>query len=315
MVKQAVLTDKRRMRLVLRFSRGDLMRVKIVLSLLVSAILLTLVGSVNAITWGQPDGTGHPNVVAILFQRPDGFYSCTGTLLTPYVVLTAGHCTEEAGTVNIATWVRNDPDIDATLDNELFQPPYNGDVFAWLAGEWTSGDAVPHPNYNDYAQFPNTYDVGLILLDEPIYVAEYGALPTLGQFDYLSTAKGSVKDRRAVIVGYGLQGKIPAFAGDDWVRYVGQTSVINTGQSNQAGYQNLVFSNNPGKGTGPGGTCSGDSGGPAFWVNPATGQETNIVMAVNSYSITPNCNGTDYQFRTDIADALNFITPYLTYHP
>jgi hypothetical protein len=109
-----------------------------------------------------------------------------------------------------------------------------------------------------------------------------------------------------------LQGRIPAFAGDDWERYVARTTVINTGQSRNAGYQNFVFTNNPGNGTGPGGTCSGDSGGPAFWVNPATGQETNIVMAVNSYSVTPNCNGNDYQFRTDIADALDFVTRYLS---
>ena len=288
------------------------MKVKFVLSLLLSVIFLTIVGSVSAVTWGQPDGDGHPNVVAILFKRPDGYYSCTGTLLTPYVVLTAGHCTEEAGAVNIGTWVRNDPDIDAALDAEL--PNYDT-IPEWLDAEWVSGQAVPHPQYNDYALFPLTYDIGLVLLDEPIYVAEYGTLPTLGQFDYLRTARGSAKDRRAVVVGYGLQGKIPAFAGDDWVRYVGQTTVINTGQSNNAGYQNFVFSNNPGNGTGPGGTCSGDSGGPAFWVNPATGQETNVVMAVNSYSITPNCNGNDYQFRTDIADALNFVTPYLSYMP
>jgi hypothetical protein len=281
---------------------------RLVLLLILAVMLATMAGSVSAITWGQPDGEGHPNVVAILFQRPDGLYSCTGTLLTPYVVLTAGHCTEEAGQVNINTWVRNDPDIDAVIAAEL---PYPGGTLAWLNDTWSSGTAVPHPQYNDYALFPNTYDIGVVLLDEPIYVAEYGELPNLGQFDYLRTARGAARDRQAVIVGYGLQGRIPSFAGDDWVRYVGRTTVINTGQSGQAGYQNFVFSNNPGTGTGPGGTCSGDSGGPAFWVNPATGQETNIVMAVNSYSVTPNCNGNDYQFRTDIADALDFVTPYL----
>ena len=283
---------------------------KVVLLLILAVMLAAMAGSVSAITWGQPDGEGHPNVVAILFERPDGLYSCTGTLLSPTVVLTAGHCTEEAGQVNINTWVRNDPDIDAVIAAEL-AGGYPGGVFAWLDDTWSSGTAVPHPQYNDYALFPNTYDIGVILLDEPIYVAEYGELPTLGQFDYLRTARGAARDRQAVIVGYGLQGRIPAFAGDDWVRYVGRTTVINTGQSGNAGYQNFVFSNNPGKGTGPGGTCSGDSGGPAFWVNPATGQETNTVMAVNSYSVTPNCNGNDYQFRTDIADALDFVTPYL----
>jgi hypothetical protein len=153
----------------------------------------------------------------------------------------------------------------------------------------------------------------LVLLSSPIYVAKYGAMPSLGQFDYLNTSVGSTVDRRAIIVGYGLQGKIPAFAGDDWERYVGETTVINSGDSNVSGYQNFVFSNDPGNGTGGSGTCSGDSGGPAFWVNPNTHQETNVVMAVNSYGIAPKCNGNDYQFRTDIADALNFVTPYLSY--
>ncbi len=285
---------------------------KAVLLLLLSVMLVTLVSSVHAITWGQPDGEGHPNVVAIIFQRPDGLYSCTGTLLTEYVVLTAGHCTEEGGVPNIRTWVRNDPDIDAAIAAEL--PNYPG-ALAWLNDTWISGEAVPHPEYNDYALFPQTYDIGLVLLDEALVVDEYGELPELGQFEYLRTARGATRDRRAVVVGYGLQGRIPAFAGDDWERYVAQTTVINTGQSGNAGYQNLVFSNNPGKGTGPGGTCSGDSGGPAFWVDPATGQETNVVMAVNSYGIAPKCNGNDYQFRTDIADALDFVTPYLDYVP
>jgi hypothetical protein len=282
---------------------------KVFLLSVISVVFLATIGSVSAITWGQPDGNGHPNVVSIIFRRPDGFYSCTGTLLSPSVVLTAGHCTEEAGVVNSGTWVRNDADIDAAFAAER---PLYPNTLAWLNEEWTPGQAVPHPQYNDYALFPTTYDIGLVLLSAPINVSQYGALPSLGQFDYLRTARGAASGRQAVIVGYGLQGRIPAFAGDDWERYVARTTVINTGQSRNAGYQNFVFTNNPGNGTGPGGTCSGDSGGPAFWVNPATGQETNIVMAVNSYSVTPNCNGNDYQFRTDIADALDFVTRYLS---
>lgn len=38
-------------------------------------------------------------------------------------------------------------------------------------------------------------------------------------------------------------------------------------------------------------------------------------MAVNSYSVTPQCNGTDYQFRTDIETALEFVMPYLAWEP
>jgi hypothetical protein len=285
---------------------------RLTLILTLGILLLAVVGTVGAITWGQPDGTGHPNVVGIIFRQPDGFYSCTGTLLTPYVVLTAGHCTESAGVVNLGTWVRNDPNIDMAFAAE--RPGYPSTT-AWLNATWVRGQAVPHPQYADYALFPQTYDIGVVLLSAPINVTQYGALPTLGQFDYLRTARGAARDRRAVVVGYGLQGRIPAFASDIWERWVGETTVIGTGQSATSGYQNFVFTNNPGRGNGVGGTCSGDSGGPAFWVNPATGQETNVVMAVNSYSITPQCNGNDYQFRTDIADALNFVTPYLSHRP
>lgn len=281
------------------------------LALAMSAV--AAVSPAQAITWGQPDGNEHPHVVALLFERADGYYSCTGTLLTPYVVLTAGHCTEEGGVVNLATYVRNDPDIDQAIASEL---PSYASLQAWLDTTWTSGQAVPHPQYADYAAFPDTYDVGVVLLSEPIFVAEYGQLPAEGQFDFLRTARGPIGERSAVVVGYGLQGRIPSFAGDDWVRYQAVSSVANLEKGKGVlGEQNFQFTNNPGKGSGSGGTCSGDSGGPAFWIDPATGAETNIVMAVNSYSITPNCNGTDYQFRTDIEAAQDFVTPYLSWEP
>jgi hypothetical protein len=277
--------------------------------------LVILAVPAQAITWGEYDGNDHPNVVTLLFvQNGEGFFSCTGTLLTPYVVLTAGHCTEGAGSVNDVTFVRNDPDIDAAIVSELLGI-YGGDVGAWLTNTWVQGQAVPHPQFDDYAEFPDTYDVGLVLLQEPIYVNEYGALPTLRQFDFLLTARGPISKRKAAIVGYGLQGRIPPFAGGEYKRYKGESSIANLGHGAVLGGQNFQFTNNPGLGSGSGGTCSGDSGGPAFWIDPVTGQETNIVMAVNSYGIAPLCNGTDYQFRTDIETALEFIGLYLGWTP
>jgi len=267
----------------------------------------------SAITWGAPDNDDHPNVVALLFvQNGVGFFSCTGTLLTPYVVLTAGHCTEGGGQVNSLTYVRNDADIDAAIANELGGYP---SVTSWLDATWVKGQAVPHPNYDDYAEFPDTYDIGLVLLEQPVYVSEYGAMPLPDQFDYLRKARGAIGDRQARIVGYGLQGRIPAFAGDDFVRYAATSAVTGLVNGNTIGDQNFKFTNNPGQGCGSGGTCSGDSGGPALYIDPSTGEETNVVMAVNSYGIAPNCNGNDYQFRTDIDDAQSFVIPYLTWTP
>lgn len=266
-----------------------------------------------AITWGAPDDDGHPNVVALLFvQNGVGFFSCSGTLLTPYVVLTAGHCTEGAGEVNSVTYVRNAPDIDAAFAAE--RPGYPSTT-AWLNATWVRGQAVPHPQYNDFADFPNTFDIGVILLEQPITVAQYGMLPTLRQFDFLRKARGSIGSRQARIVGYGLQGRIPPFAGDDFVRYAATSAVTGLAAGDTIGVQNFKFTNNPGKGSGSGGTCSGDSGGPAFWIDPLTGAETSIVMAVNSYGIAPQCNGNDYQFRTDIEAAQDFVIPYLNFVP
>ena len=68
------------------------------------AALLTLVGSSGAITGGQLDGNGHPNVAMIVFYQPDGRFRCSATLVSPTVLVTAAHCTDGVRGKVIATF-------------------------------------------------------------------------------------------------------------------------------------------------------------------------------------------------------------------
>jgi hypothetical protein len=264
-------------------------------ALCASAALMAAAPAAEAVTFGVPDGTGHPHVVNLLFRQGPYLYSCSGTLMSPTVVMTAGHCTEEGGVANPNTWVTADPVIDI--------PPSgcHGDVACFntymdnLPG-WHKGTANPHPNYDDFSQFPATFDVGIIVLDTPMQAATYGTLPPLG---FLETIK-KAKDDNFTVVGYGLQGYNPHWYSEIWARYVGTVKLVTTNSAYNGGYS-AKFTNNPGTG---GGTCYGDSGGPIFY------KDTNVVVAIVSFGITP-CIGIDFNFRTDIQTTQDFVDSFL----
>ena len=70
----------------------------------------------------------------------------------------------------------------------------------------------------------------------------------------------------------------------------------------------IVFSNNNGS-KHRGGTCSGDSGG-SFFVN-----DTNQIVAVNSFGVPPNCTGNDGAYRIDQPDDIAWLTAVLAGTP
>ena len=277
----------------------------------------------SAITWGSPDEGDHPQVVMLLFEQGEGeFYTCTGTLLSATIVLTAGHCTEGGGETNLNTWVR-DNDADGgpfSLGQEIAAfgcigvPDFAQCVrdYADQSGYWTPAEVHPHPQFDDYAAFPNTFDVGVAVLGAPIVASVYGVLPALGELDRILKRKGSNSQRLVRLVGYGSQGTIPAFIdppGSE--RFAGTATMQSIERNALTGTQSVQLSNNPGIGNGVGGTCFGDSGGPAFIIDPASGQETAVVGSITSFGYSGQCAGRDFNFRMDIGTALDFVRPFL----
>ena len=86
-----------------------------------------------AITGGELDGEGHPNV-GLLIADVDGepAWSCTGTLIAPRVFLTAGHCVGDGATA-ARVWFASDV---------AEVPDYPGGGVVALEGV-----SVPHPDY------------------------------------------------------------------------------------------------------------------------------------------------------------------------
>jgi hypothetical protein len=264
----------------------------------IAALLAFLVSSAAyAITWGEPDSGENPNVGTLLFvQNGVGFYSCTGTMIAPRVMLTAGHCVAEAGNINDLTYVR----FDEYALSGLVEAP---SLQEWFDTDWIAVETViPHPLWDDYSNFPKTYDIGVVILAEAVYPSNgFATIPELG---FLEGLRGYEKNYfRAV--GYGRQGTLPPFQMNEYERYKGKIRLLEV-QSyiSGNGEQSAKFSNNPGIG---GGTCYGDSGGPTFY------QDTNILVSVTSFGWAKNgnCVGNDFNYRTDTESAQDFINEVL----
>ena len=200
-------------------------------------------------------------------------------------------CTEGGGVKNSVTYVRF---TEHALQGRANYPT----IQAWLDAEWIKAtDVIPHPQFNDFASFPNTFDVGLVVLSQPVNLPVYGVLPTQGLLGQVKAEKGNASNWWTA-VGYGAQGVINPFESDDYSRYVTTARLIELNSTNTGPGSSAKFTNNPGNGAG--GTCFGDSGGPIFY------QNTPVIGAVVSFGLTP-CIGVDYQFRIDTSTALDFV--------
>jgi V8-like Glu-specific endopeptidase len=263
---------------------------KLLVVILVVLVALTLAIPAAAITDGELDGDGHPYVVLILMEvGGEPMYRCSGTLIEPTVVLTAGHCTnnypdEPFSGMRIFT----ESDVEYGNNNYPYKGPNSVE-----AKEWYS-----HPLYETAPFF--VHDVGVIILKKAVKLDEYGTLPEANILDQMATERG-LQDVTFTSVGYGLQRINPVFVESERIRMVAYPHLIQINTPGFTGDFSLLLSNNHSTG----GTCFGDSGGPNFI------GDSNVVGGVTSFGINGNCAGTGGVFRMDRQDVLEFVQPFL----
>jgi hypothetical protein len=247
----------------------------------VLVIMLGIVGGVSAITDGELDGDGHPMVGLMVAQDAEGnpLWRCSGTMISPTIYLTAGHCTEPPA-AHAEIWF--DADVQSGIPANGY--PNTGDV---------GGTTFTHPYYDPAAFY--LYDLGVVELDEPVVLDEYGVLPEVDTLNQYKTGRGHSK-LWFTAVGYGLQRSNPVFVEAERVRMVAYPRLIQI-NNGYVGDFSVLLSNN----TNTGGTCFGDSGGPNFI------KDSLIVGGVTSYGKNGNCAGTGGVYRVDKADDLDWL--------
>jgi len=235
----------------------------------------------QAITFGQPDGDQHPNVgslVIVIDGQP--LQGCSGTLISPTVFLTAAHCVYYLGQFGIG----NDQifvSFDSVLDG---------------AAVLRHGVPTWHPEYGH--DMANSYDMAVIVLDEPVTDVTPAQLPTAGLLDGMD-----LRDQLFTAVGYGAVRDSKEMA---WQVVYGEQPPQRRWV--EQGFRTLTpawlhLSQNPA--TGDGGTCYGDSGGPHFLGDTDT---------VVSLTVTGDrwCRASDVSYRIDTPWALDFLGGFVS---
>jgi hypothetical protein len=250
---------------------------------------LITVAPAGAIVGGVPDGDGHPNVGALVATFPDGdFPACSGTLISPTVFLTAGHCiafTQSIGATGYAVTFDSNVTFNAS-----------GRVINAIPGTATLDPLFGH----DQGDF---HDLAVVTFEDPVVTASPAPLPPEGLLDTLA-AHGGLRNQDFTVVGYGVPGIVfgggrpqPIF---DPVRRVATSSFMSLNATRLF----LLINTNA---TGGGGACFGDSGGPEF----LNVDGTDVLVSLTSLKADQVCRALAVNYRLDIPSARAFLGQFV----
>jgi hypothetical protein len=246
-----------------------------------TAVLIALTSSpASAITYGAPDGEGHPEVGALIADQAfsDGTWAyCSGTLISPTVFVTAAHC--------------GDPG-QSTARVSFASQYHDGDQV--YVGQW-----VPDPLYPGPQSDP--HDIAVVVFATPVSGISPATLPPAGLLDQMKV-DGTLRTARFTSVGYGSLAPVNGPGGKTYI-YT-DTRNAASGTDNTLTDVWLKLSQNPS--TGNGGTCYGDSGGPNF-----LGDASSSLLVANTIGGDTACRSTNVDYRLDTPQARAFLSQFV----
>lgn len=263
-------------------------RVTTILAIVAALLIFTL--PALAITYGEPDGNGHPFVGAMVLSVPgEGLFQwCSGTLISENVFLTASHCTAPIDAVLAAN-----PGAEMLV---TFDPTIE-DSGTFYTGTWYT-----NPDYLAGNDASDTDDVAVIVLDQSPGITP-ATLPTAGLLDQLKDSH-ILKDTRFTAVGYGTVREVNTTGFHGILDNLDRNRVEQGFLSLTKAWMTLPMTLT----TGNGGTCYGDSGGPHFI--HLNGVETTIVASITVTGDAP-CIATDKTYRMDTEAARSFLSDFV----
>jgi hypothetical protein len=283
------------------------MRFRLALAALAAVVFAVLPASAGAIIGGQPDGTAHPYVA----YSDNGVFSCSATLLSPTVMLTAAHCFSTSTSAWGTNSVTGGSIVRVTFDPDL-TVPNPARIWNWgtyyFDPQFAIGSGGGLPGFD-------THDVAIIVFNAagchvptgrpgscgPIPSSEtngkYGVIAQQGLVDTL-------RNQTPVdLVGYGVRnyingggpcgGPCTPVTGAAFTRYGGQANAFASNAVISAEFLKLHANKV--------GVCHGDSGGPDLVAG------SNVILAVNSFGGGQTCDSNTYSYRVDTQQAQTWI--------
>lgn len=266
-------------------------RIALACATAVAVAVALITAPASAVVNGQrDDGDAYPYVGTLIISVPTDstppvayHYWCSGTIVSPKVFLTAGHCFDQAfleSVFGVGSEVQG-----MTLDADA------SGFMTELPASLRTGQGFKAPGWPGKS---SKLDVGVYVLDESVDISPIPTLPTAGQLDRMH-----LTGQQATIVGYGMTrdrtGGRNGFSdlGDGYRTYAAQRITAVTGTTLH------LLGNIAAGGSGP---CAGDSGAPR--IVDLDGSPTIVAI---SHSAGPYCQTQERALRLDTETILDFI--------